>query len=257
MFDVRVTALMYHYLPMAVLNCWIGVTVCSTATLLLVVGSVKMLQSSFSDTSRQYLFVLFTYFFFKYDYSSASETFVIDYFFTSLVLNKVCYFLLLLNLVDSVCHCISLNYIALEWRVIVCNSFWNCCWKRSLSWRTSLLGRSRGVPRFTRLPNPSQYLISFDGVSLVILSVLLTCPVCFAAYGNVVIKCSLAACSHSAMLFVQAIVSSAFSAPLNPVLGSAIFITSYVRPIKFWERDYKLVFRLVVIAFQKCFFMLL
>ncbi|XP_022669128.1 pecanex-like protein 1 isoform X2 [Varroa destructor] len=43
---------------------------------------------------------------------------------------------------------------------------------------------------------------------------------------------------HSAMLFIQAIVSSALSAPLSPVLGSAIFFTSYVRPIKFWERDY-------------------
>ncbi|XP_056022403.1 pecanex-like protein 1 isoform X2 [Ostrea edulis] len=43
---------------------------------------------------------------------------------------------------------------------------------------------------------------------------------------------------HSAMLFVQAAVSSFFSTPLNPFLGSAIFITSYVRPIKFWEKDY-------------------
>ncbi|XP_077118320.1 pecanex-like protein 1 isoform X7 [Ranitomeya variabilis] len=43
---------------------------------------------------------------------------------------------------------------------------------------------------------------------------------------------------HSAMLFVQALVSALFSTPLNPFLGSAIFITSYVRPVKFWERDY-------------------
>ncbi|XP_047668947.1 pecanex-like protein 1 isoform X4 [Tachysurus fulvidraco] len=43
---------------------------------------------------------------------------------------------------------------------------------------------------------------------------------------------------HSAMLFVQAMVSAVFSTPLNPFLGSAIFITSYVRPVKFWERDY-------------------
>ncbi|XP_021944333.1 pecanex-like protein 1 isoform X3 [Folsomia candida] len=43
---------------------------------------------------------------------------------------------------------------------------------------------------------------------------------------------------HSAMLFLQAVVSSFLSAPLNPFLGSAIFITSYVRPIKFWEKDY-------------------
>ena len=43
---------------------------------------------------------------------------------------------------------------------------------------------------------------------------------------------------HSAMLFLQAAISAAFSTPLNPILGSAIFITSYVRPVKFWERDY-------------------
>lgn len=43
---------------------------------------------------------------------------------------------------------------------------------------------------------------------------------------------------HSAMLFVQTAVSAIFSTPLNPFLGSAIFITSYVRPVKFWERDY-------------------
>lgn len=44
--------------------------------------------------------------------------------------------------------------------------------------------------------------------------------------------------TDSAMLFVQAIISSIFSTPLSPFLGSAIFLTSYVRPLKFWERDY-------------------
>lgn len=43
---------------------------------------------------------------------------------------------------------------------------------------------------------------------------------------------------HSAMLFLQAGLSALFSTPLNPILGSAIFCTSYVRPVKFWERDY-------------------
>ncbi|KAG6453725.1 hypothetical protein O3G_MSEX008304 [Manduca sexta] len=43
---------------------------------------------------------------------------------------------------------------------------------------------------------------------------------------------------HSAMLFLQAAVSALLSSPLTPALGSAIFMTSYVRPIKFWERDY-------------------
>ncbi|XP_012285092.1 pecanex-like protein 1 isoform X2 [Orussus abietinus] len=44
---------------------------------------------------------------------------------------------------------------------------------------------------------------------------------------------------HSAMLFLQAGISAILSTPLNPLLGSAIFISSYVRPVKFWERDYK------------------
>lgn len=44
---------------------------------------------------------------------------------------------------------------------------------------------------------------------------------------------------HSAMLFLQAAISAVLSTPLNPLLGSAIFISSYVRPVKFWERDYK------------------
>lgn len=43
----------------------------------------------------------------------------------------------------------------------------------------------------------------------------------------------------SAMLFVQALLSALFSTPLNPLLGSAVFIMSYARPLKFWERDYK------------------
>lgn len=47
--------------------------------------------------------------------------------------------------------------------------------------------------------------------------------------------------SDSAVLFVQAIFSAFFSTPLNPVLGSAVFVTSYTRPVKFWERDYKYV----------------
>lgn len=47
------------------------------------------------------------------------------------------------------------------------------------------------------------------------------------------------ACPDSAMLFVQALLSALFSTPLNPLLGSAVFIMSYARPLKFWERDYK------------------
>ncbi|CAJ0957448.1 unnamed protein product, partial [Mesorhabditis belari] len=43
---------------------------------------------------------------------------------------------------------------------------------------------------------------------------------------------------HSGLVCVQTILSSIISAPLNPFLGSSFFLTSYVRPVKFWERDY-------------------
>ncbi|MBZ3881663.1 Pecanex-like protein 2 [Sciurus carolinensis] len=43
---------------------------------------------------------------------------------------------------------------------------------------------------------------------------------------------------HSAMLLFQTVATSVFSTPLSPFLGSVIFITSYVRPVKFWEKNY-------------------
>uniref|UniRef100_A0A3Q2ZHM1 Pecanex-like protein n=1 Tax=Kryptolebias marmoratus TaxID=37003 RepID=A0A3Q2ZHM1_KRYMA len=43
---------------------------------------------------------------------------------------------------------------------------------------------------------------------------------------------------HSAMLLLQTLVTTVFYMPLAPFLGSAIFISSYPRPIKFWERNY-------------------
>ncbi|XP_019274536.2 pecanex-like protein 2 isoform X3 [Panthera pardus] len=43
---------------------------------------------------------------------------------------------------------------------------------------------------------------------------------------------------HSAMLLFQTMATSIFSTPLSPFLGSVIFITSYVRPVRFWEKNY-------------------
>uniref|UniRef100_A0A9J2PCS3 Pecanex-like protein n=1 Tax=Ascaris lumbricoides TaxID=6252 RepID=A0A9J2PCS3_ASCLU len=43
---------------------------------------------------------------------------------------------------------------------------------------------------------------------------------------------------HTALVCVQTLISSIVSAPLNPFLGSSFFLTSYVRPVKFWEKDY-------------------
>lgn len=43
---------------------------------------------------------------------------------------------------------------------------------------------------------------------------------------------------HSAILIVQCLISSLLNSPLMPLLGSAAFLSSYPRPIKFWEKNY-------------------
>ncbi|KAK7103857.1 pecanex-like protein 1 isoform X2 [Littorina saxatilis] len=135
--------------------------------LVVVVCGMKMLRFAFSDTPRQYMIITFTYFFFKYDYRAASETFLIDYFIMSILVCKFSDLMLKMKFI--------ITYIA-PWQITWGSAF-------------HAFAQPFSVP-------------------------------------------------HSAMLFLQAAVSSLFSTPLNPFLGSAIFITSYVRPVKFWERDY-------------------
>ena len=53
------------------------------------VTGLKLLRSSFSDSSRQHLVLLWTVLFFHFDYRHSSETFVVDYFFMSIFMSKV------------------------------------------------------------------------------------------------------------------------------------------------------------------------
>ncbi|ESO12875.1 hypothetical protein HELRODRAFT_105598 [Helobdella robusta] len=43
---------------------------------------------------------------------------------------------------------------------------------------------------------------------------------------------------HSGLMFLQTLLSSITSSPVSPFFGSTIFLISYPRPIKFWEKDY-------------------
>ncbi|OWF38383.1 pecanex-like protein 1 [Mizuhopecten yessoensis] len=135
--------------------------------LIIAICALKLLRFSFSDTPKQYLIITFTVFFFKYDYRHSSETFLIDYFFISIIFCKFCDLMLKMKFI--------ITYIA-PWQITWGSAF-------------HAFAQPFSVP-------------------------------------------------HSAMLFLQAAVSSFFSTPLNPFLGSAIFITSYIRPVKFWEKDY-------------------
>ncbi|XP_029397007.1 pecanex-like protein 1 isoform X6 [Mus pahari] len=135
--------------------------------LLITIAGLKLLRSSFSSPTYQYITVIFTVLFFKFDYEAFSETMLLDLFFMSILFSKLWELLYKLQFVYT--------YVA-PWQITWGSAF-------------HAFAQPFAVP-------------------------------------------------HSAMLFVQAVVSAFFSTPLNPFLGSAIFITSYVRPVKFWERDY-------------------
>ncbi|XP_063915633.1 pecanex-like protein 1 isoform X1 [Zophobas morio] len=134
---------------------------------IVVVCGLKCLRGSYSNQGFQYLIVTFTALFFRYDYGFLQQTFLVEYFFMSIIFHKFYELLLKVQFV--------VTYIA-PWQITWGSAF-------------HAFAQPFSVP-------------------------------------------------HSAMLFVQAFISALLSTPLNPFLGSAIFLTSYVRPVKFWERDY-------------------
>ncbi|OWK09425.1 hypothetical protein Celaphus_00006026, partial [Cervus elaphus hippelaphus] len=131
--------------------------------LMITIAGLKLLRSSFSSPTYQYVTVIFTVLFFKIDYEAFSETMLLDLFFMSILFNKLWELLYKLQFVYT--------YIA-PWQITWGSAF-------------HAFAQPFAVPRI-----------------------------------------------------LLAAVSAFFSTPLNPFLGSAIFITSYVRPVKFWERDY-------------------
>lgn len=92
--------------------CWCHIySFHSAGPLIILACSLKMLRFAFSDTPRQYLIIAFTYFFFKYDFRWSSETFLVDYFFISILFCKVSNNMQLLKLDNNICR--SCIYIQL------------------------------------------------------------------------------------------------------------------------------------------------
>ncbi|KAI4896592.1 hypothetical protein NFI96_018219 [Prochilodus magdalenae] len=135
--------------------------------LLMTVAGMKLLRTSFCDPSYQFLTLIFTIVFFEFDYSSASETFLLNFFLMSIVFHKLWDLLHKLHFI--------MVYIA-PWQIAWGSAF-------------HAFAQPFAVP-------------------------------------------------HSAMLLLQTLITTVFYTPLSPFLGSAIFITSYPRPVKFWERNY-------------------
>uniref|UniRef100_A0AAR2M5P3 Pecanex-like protein n=1 Tax=Pygocentrus nattereri TaxID=42514 RepID=A0AAR2M5P3_PYGNA len=140
---------------------------CCCDVLLMTVAGMKLLRTSFCNPSYQFVTLIFTIVFFEFDYSSASETFLLNFFLMSIVFHKLWDLLHKLHFI--------MVYIA-PWQIAWGSAF-------------HAFAQPFAVP-------------------------------------------------HSAMLLLQTLITTLFYTPLSPFLGSAIFITSYPRPVKFWERNY-------------------
>lgn len=57
--------------------------------LMITIAGLKLLRSSFSSPTYQYITVIFTVLFFKFDYEASSETMLLDLFFMSILFSKV------------------------------------------------------------------------------------------------------------------------------------------------------------------------
>ncbi|RXM93203.1 Pecanex-like protein 3 [Acipenser ruthenus] len=149
-----------------------------------------ILNSLTTEARAQYVTLCFTVLFFRCDYQRFSETFLLDYYFMSILFSKLWDLLYKLRFV--------LTYIA-PWQITWGSAFH--AFAQPFAVPLSVFNK-----RFER----------DDSLT--------------------------ASLRDSAMLFVQAVFSALFSTPLNPLLGSAVFITSYTRPVKFWERDYNIIY---------------
>ena len=56
---------------------------------MITIAGMKLLRSSFSNPTYQYVTVIFTVLFFTFDYERFSETMLLDLFFMSIVFSKV------------------------------------------------------------------------------------------------------------------------------------------------------------------------
>lgn len=76
--------------------------------------SFAVVRNAYSDPTNQYLIIIFTVLLFRIDFATATESFIIDYFFVSLAFRKCCDFLLKVSSDSSIDVCMyiyeSVNY---------------------------------------------------------------------------------------------------------------------------------------------------
>ncbi|KAI6650492.1 Pecanex-like protein 1 [Oopsacas minuta] len=138
------------------------------AGIVLSIAAMKVIRNAYCETGIQYIYLLFTYLFFQFDYPQLSNGFLLDYYVLSFLVAKV----------------FELKY-KLHF-LFIYQAPWNMPWG--------------GITHFIIQP--------------------LLIP-------------------HPGFIFLQAVLAAVASAPLSPFIASSLFLLSYVRPVKFWEKSYR------------------
>lgn len=148
--------------------------------LMITVAGLKLLRSSFSSPTYQYVTVLFTFLFFNFDYRNLSETPLLNLFLMSIVFSKV-------RDLPAVMLMDAGPFVIIEVRLLICEaclyvalmvfslhrSCGSCSTSCVLSTPTLLPGKSPGALHFMLSPSPLLFLVSFC-----IVAVNLTCRNC-------------------------------------------------------------------------------
>jgi hypothetical protein len=140
----------------------------TAGALVLVVSAAKLARCAYASRELVYPALVFTLFFFHFDYPGASETFLLDMFVVTILMSKFS-----------------------EWHQKL-----RFAWTYTAPW------------------NAREVLGSGFHAALYLWHI-----------------------PHTMSLVANAALAAVFSAPLYPFRGSSVFLVSYMRPLRFWERE--------------------
>ncbi|KAM7532965.1 hypothetical protein Aperf_G00000125942 [Anoplocephala perfoliata] len=180
------------------------------ATIILLITSMKLLRHGFSGATRMFLNFFFAEVLFTCDFPGLSETFPLDYFFVSIFLAKVA----------ELWNKLSFVYIYIA--------------PFQASWGSIC----HAVAQLASIPQ-SDLLALFWGREIWVGKQSIGSMELIDVSSDVFIDVSLNP-SYFISTLGNCIFSTLLSAPLEPFVASVFFITSYARPIRFWEATQKI-----------------
>ncbi|KAF7253650.1 Pecanex-like protein 2 [Varanus komodoensis] len=182
---------------------------------LITIAGMKLLRSSFCNSIHQFVTLSFTVIFFKFDYKDFSENLLLNFFMMSIVFNKG------KNMNFDCFRKFNNPFLAVgpTAKITVRNDI-HCSLANCLGLFIPCVCSALCHTSYP-LRNYACYFVLYSEAER-------------KTYHYWIFYIN----SNSAILFFQTLATAIFSTPLSPFLGSVIFLTSYARPVKFWERNY-------------------